>query len=333
MKYFYKENAQLEGKIDDFFRALSQYNDVHCDGELSVILLGSLSRGEATWLEKDGRPIMVSDIEFFTVYPEGFTGFDEFTVFMDKTAGEVFADQDSELFHIDNSFVCRQRLGTMERKLLTYDAKKLGKAVVGRNDIVLLPEITLKNINLWDIRDILTHRVFSVLYYGFSLKEQGKEEEYRYNLAKNSLDLMTVLLVVRRRLESGFINRLEAVRKLPVSQEIKNYFSYCLSLKLSAECEYVYTTQQMEEQFLQLLKELDKQMKVPLRNTLVNVRHVARRVLGMCKRAVKYRCVPAPGHLRRLIGRFAAKQELTQQDLRNNLVINGYPLHRKDGSL
>ena len=51
MKYFYRENPELEQKIDEFFRALSRYNDTHYNGELSIILLGSLSRGEATWLE------------------------------------------------------------------------------------------------------------------------------------------------------------------------------------------------------------------------------------------------------------------------------------------
>ena len=326
LKYFYKENAHLEGKLDTYFRTLSEYNDVSCGGDLSVILLGSLSRGEATWMEKDGKAVMLSDIEFFTVFPEGFTAFEEFTAFMDSAASEIFADQDSELFHIDNSFVCRTSLGSMERKLLTYDDKQIGKAAVGRDDVEHLPEITLANINLWDIRDILTQRVFSVLYYGLPLKRQGKEEEYRYNLAKNSLDLMTVLLAVHGKLESGFINRLEAVRRLPVEESVKHYFEHCLSIKLSTQSEHVCTIEQMEEQFLQLLKELDKQMKVPLGNTVVNAPHVVRRVLGMCKRAVKHKYVPAYGHLKRLIHRFAAKQELTQQDLKSNLVINGYPL-------
>ena len=269
---------------------------------------------------------MVSDIEFFTVYPDGFTAFAEFTAFMEKTVGDIFADQDSRLFHVDNTFLCRQRLGSMARKLLTYDAKQMGKAVVGRDDVCLLPDTTLENINLWDIRDILTHRVFSVLYYGFPLKAQGKEEEYRYNLAKNSLDLMTVLLVTHGILESGFINRLAAVQKLPVDASVKHYFEYCLSIKLSSACAYSYTIVQMEEAFLALLNELARNMRVPVRNTLLNAKPVARRVLGMCKRAKKYRHIPKPGHLRNLIRLFAAKQELTQQALKSNLVINGYPL-------
>lgn len=330
LKYFYRENPELEKKVDAFFRTLSQYNDTHFNGELSIILLGSLSRGEATWLEGEKGPVMVSDIEFFTVYPEGFTESAAFTAFMNKTAGEIFADQDSTLFHIDNTYVCRNGLASLERKLLTYDAKKMGKMAMGADDICRLPEITLQNINLWDIRDILTHRVFSVLYYGFPLKQQGKEEQYRYSLAKNSLDLMTVLLVTQGRLESGFINRLEAVKQLQIDPQFQEYFAYCLSIKLMEQCEYSYTTEQMEACFLQLLKLLAKTMKVPFANTLLNGKHVARRVLGGCKRALKYKHFPNPGHLRNLIQRFEEKQVLTSLDLLNNLVLNGYPIHGKE---
>jgi len=331
LKYFYKENPILEAKINSFFSELSVYNDTFFNGVLSIILLGSLSRGEATWLDSDSGPVMVSDIEFFAVYPEGFSDLSKFSSFINDTAEKVFAEQKSNLFHIDYTFVCRQRLPNMERKLLTYDAKQMGKCAMGQNDIGLIPEITLENINLWDIRDILTHRVFSVLYYGMPLKQQGKLEQYRYNLAKNSLDLMTVLLATHHRLESGFINRMSVIEQLPLSQKIKDYFSYCLSLKLRSESNASYTLEEMEECFLELLKNLAGTMKVPFSNTWLNRKYIIRRLLGICKRSVRYKHLPNIRHLTALIRRFENQKTLTEKDLKNNLVLNGYPLKGEKG--
>ncbi len=325
MRYFYKDNPTLQAAVDGFFAELEQYNQTQCNGRLSVILLGSLSRGEATWIETESGFVMVSDIEFFTVYDAGFTGFAAFKRAIDEAARHHFTEQRSVLFHVDNTFVCRQRLATMERKLLTYDAKQMGKTVVGRDAVCFLPEIDLTNINLWDIRDILTHRTFAVLYYGLPLKEQGETEQYRYCLAKNSLDLMTVLLACHGQLASGFINRLELVRQLPIDKEIKAYFEYCLSIKLSSECSYAYTVEQMEERFVSLVRTLKKQFRVPLKNTLTNRKHVTRRVLGMCKRTLLHKHIVMPGHLHRLIAHLTRQEELKQRHLRDNLVLNGYP--------
>ncbi len=331
MKYFHKENPALQAAIDRFFAELGIYNETYCGGSLSVILLGSLSRGEATWIETDSGISMISDIEFFTVYDQGFTGFAEFDKAIKAVAKRVFADQSSVLFHIDNTYVCRQRLGNMERKLLTYDAKQMGKTVVGRDDICLLPQISLDNINLWDIKDILTHRIFSVLYYGLPLKSRGELTQYRYSLAKNSLDLMTVLLCQHHRMASGFINRLELVKQLPVDNHMKEYFSYCLSIKLCEDHGETFTIREMEEMFLSLVKTLRKEFRVPLKNTLANAKHVLRRLLGIAKRGIKYKHFPHPGHLKALITRFEQKTALTDQDLKNNLVLNGYPLNEQEG--
>lgn len=320
------ENPGLEKAVDRFFGALGAYNDASCGGSLSVILLGSLSRGEGTWIKTESGDRLVSDIEFFTVYDRDFRDFAGFDRAIREAAEQVFSDQNSLLFHIDNTYVCRQSLGAMERKLLTYDAKQTGKTVVGSDAVCLLPQITIENINLWDIRDILTHRVFAVLYYGLPLKNAGEAAQYRYCLAKNSLDLMTVLLCSYGLLASGFANRLALVQTLPIEETTKAYFAYCLALKLGQVAEEAFSIGQMEEMFLLLVKNLQKSFRVPLKNTARNAKAVARRVLGICKRACKYRHIPRPGHLNRLVAEFAQKTPLTGPALKTNLVLNGYPL-------
>ena len=325
MAYFYKENDVLEAQVNRYFARLSEYNDTYCDGKLSILLLGSLSRGEGTWQATATGPRMLSDIEYFTIYPNGFTDFSAFTDFAKEVQREIFAEQDSSLFHIDNTFLCRCSLPRMERRLLVYDAIRMGKTMVGEDCIHLLPDITVETIHLGDIRDVLTHRMFSVLHYGLPMKREGDLEGYRYSLAKNSLDLMTVVLVSHGMLESGFIRRLELVKTLPVEERIKEYFAYCLSIKLSSNCDYAFTIEEMEEIFLQLVKDLSSSFRIPLKNVWINRRAVLRRRLGMIKRALLYRHLPRCGHLNSLIVSFEKKLPLTYRQLNNNLIINGYP--------
>ena len=325
MAYFYKENSALEAQVNRYFARLSEYNDTYCDGKLSILLLGSLSRGEGTWHPTDTGARILSDIEYFIVCPDDFAEQSAFIDFAKEAQREVFFDQDCSLFHIDMGFVRRSDLPRMERKLLTYDAIRMGKTVMGEDCISLLPHITLDNINLCDIRDILTHRVFSVLYYGLPMKREGDLAGYRYSLAKNSLDLMTVLLVSHGMLESGFVRRLELVKTLPIAERTKEYFAYCLSLKLSSECAYTFTIEEMEELFLHLLKELSHSFRVPMKNVCCNCRAVLRRRLGMVKRALRYRHLPRCGHLKRLIATFEEQLPLTYRQLNDNLIINGYP--------
>ena len=326
MKYFRRENEALERAIDSYFESLSRYNDEHFEGKLSVMLLGSLSRGEATWVKDGENDKMLSDIEYFTIYPEGFAAFDEYNEICERAKNEAFGNQKSSLFHIDNTFVRRGALPNMERKLITYDAKCMGKTVVGEDCVKFLPEITVENINLFDIKDILTHRVFYVLYYGKEMREKNKEDEYKYLLAKNSLDLMTVILVERGILASGFIKRYEIIKTLDISAEWKDYFGYCLSLKLSEDSEYSYTVKDMEGIFIEIVKKLAKSFKIPLKNIVLNKKRVARRLMGMAKRALKYRFIPYFGHLKHLIKIFEKDKELKTKNIKNNLIINGYPI-------
>ena len=118
---------------------------------------------------------------------------------------------------------------------------------------------------------------------------------------------------------------MELVKTLPIAERTKEYFAYCLSIKLSSECAYAFTIEEMEELFLSLLKELSRSFHVPMKNVWRNRRAVLRRCLGMAKRALRYRHLPRCGHLKRLIVSFEKKLPLTYRQLNDNLIINGYP--------
>ncbi len=325
MSFFYKYNELLESKVTAYFEKLNTFNAEHLEGALSVILLGSLSRGEGTWINQNGMTVMLSDIEFFTIYPDGFQDFSLFENYAQALAQEIFSENSCSLFHVDNTFVSKSELSRLEKKLLTFDAGFFGKCLVGQNVMDKLPEIDIHNINLYDIRDILTHRAFSVLYYGLPLKNQGNKEQYQYSLAKNSLDLMTVLLVEKGLLISGFLNRLNAIQTLDYSEDIKSYLSYCLAIKLGEETDKDYSIEEMEDYFLSILKLARKNFKLSAKNALANRKHILKRKLGVLKRSLQYRHLVIGDHLRRLISHIERNEPIGKRETMDNLVLNGYP--------
>ena len=329
MSYFYVENKFLEFKIDSFFKKLSILNSTHFNGELSILLLGSMSRGEATWKKTNNGYELLSDIEFFTVFPDDFTEFKMFEDQIQKIGKELFNFQKSPLFHIDNTFININKLGKLEKKLITYDAIYYGKTVVGKDVISKLPEVDLHTINFIDIHDILIHRAFSVLYYGNKLKENQSFDEYKYSLAKNSLDLMVVYLIEKGYLISGFVNRFDMLKNLEVEEEFLDYLKYCLDIKLCIDSIEVYTIDEMEKIFVKYLIKLDKDFKYPFHNFLVNKKMIIRRKFGVFKRMVKYKFVPRKTkkmYLYHLISLLENKKAMSKEDILINTIYNGYPL-------
>ncbi len=332
MGYFHKANARLEEQVDRFFRLLSAQNDRYFGGELTVVLLGSLSRGEGSWYRAaDGSEHLLSDIEFFTVCPRGFSERERFDRAIAAAAQAVFGGETSPFFHLDNSYLCITRLPRLEKKLLTYEAAVFGRCVVGKDVRSLFPPVDIRSINYLDIRNILVHRVFSVLYYGRPLKQSGQIEAYRYSLAKNSLDLMTVLLVSRGILEGGFARRLDRLFSLDIDEQLKRYFASCLRIKFSEPEPVSFSTDQMEEIFFRLVTDLSEHFRIPPRTFRDHFLSILRRKLGICKRGLRCRhpVFSQRAHLRRLLAVFRQGGQLTRRELLDNFVLNGYPAEKE----
>ena len=87
-----------------------------------------------------------------------------------------------------------------------------------------------------------------------------------------------------------------------------------------------YAIKEMENIFIEIVKFLYKNFNVPFKNVLLNRRHVLKRRMGMMKRAVKYRFTPRFGHLKHLIKSFENDKVLDTRTIKNNLILNGYPV-------
>ena len=97
MKYFSEDCPELSKKIDLFFHILARCNDQYYSGKLSIILLGSLSREEASWFNDNGCFCLLSDIEFFVVHPCSIKNF----AILEKTVKEA----EREIFATESNFI------------------------------------------------------------------------------------------------------------------------------------------------------------------------------------------------------------------------------------
>lgn len=327
--FFWTTNFHLQNEVENYFCMLESFNQKEFEGEISILLLGSLSRGEGSWKTIDGVDTIVSDIEFLTLVPIGFSKYHRLNEVFEIAKKTCFPDQKSSLFHIDNGIGSGgYDMSGLERKLITYDANVFGYTVVGKDYKNTLPKVTYRNINMLDIWEVLVHRVFSVLYWGKPLKDAGKYEEYRYNLAKNSLDLMVVLLVNNNQLISGFANRLETIKKLNIKKELKQYFEYCLSIKLSLSCEYSYTIDEMEDLFIRIVEQQDHDFGCHLSNYFCNIKSIVRRRMGQIKRMLRIEHIPSTQHhhLNRMVNILKNGSSINDRVIKDNIVLNGYPL-------
>lgn len=322
MGFCYKQNSVIENSIQGFFTLADDMIKSDFSNAVSLLLLGSLSRGEGSWITADdGRPRLVSDIEFYAVRTEGALNETEFLRRLRELGDDCLSDFATGDFHIDISFISRNQLKNADRKLLVYDANAFGKIVAGPVIELQFPIITAATINRFDIREIASHRAYAVLTADIT-----KEPEYRYILAKNTLDLMIILLVSYGLIESGFIRRFRALGDLDISDEYKRFFKYCLDIKLGGDVADEYEIESMLKLFIEINEFARGKLHITPANIRINRRKVARRLLGIAKRAAQVKTTALPKRhylslIRALTNRASADEKLN----RRHYVLYGYP--------
>ena len=70
--FFWTANFHLQNEVEKYFYMLESFNQKEFEGKISILLLGSLSRGEGSWKTIDGVDTIVSDVEFLTLVPRLF---------------------------------------------------------------------------------------------------------------------------------------------------------------------------------------------------------------------------------------------------------------------
>lgn len=162
----------------------------------SVLLTGSTSRGELSYLTTNNRIELYSDYEFLIISNSGVDPSDLLRLV--EAYGELEKKYSSNpLFHIDFSYIDIKSLRRTPLQLKHYETKENGITIYGENLKHLLPDITLKNLDFKDLNEVLIWRLWAMLLYMpknlLAGKDMVGEEEdiYKYVLYRNLLDLTT----------------------------------------------------------------------------------------------------------------------------------------------
>ncbi len=284
-QYCFEKNDYIQKQLEGYFSLLRVAMEENFGESVSILLVGSLSRGEGTWVRKSDKTYLVSDIEYFVIIEDRTLEKLAIKNIIDEVNNSFFVDKQAGSFHIDYTFMSKSEIPYLEKKLMVFEAKKFGKTIVGSDFSYLFPEVTINNINFFDLKDIISHRLFSMIYYGEKCK--SSEQEYIYLLAKNSLDLMTVYLANRGILEGGFFPRYKKLCQVCQNTNLIHYFGQCLDVKMGHPERISLSTKDMKNVFCTLCDELYNETHIPFLNYCSNFKRRLRRLAGVLKRSVK----------------------------------------------
>jgi len=211
LHFFLKENTVLTSKVNTFLDEIKniciRYNCIE-----SLILIGSLSRNEGSFIEADGSYLITSDAEFLLILRDRKSIIDsKFFDEVEKIKSNTFQSE-SKLFHVDFTLLSIHQLKKLQRIFLVFEAKAFGKTIYGENVLHKIPAINYNNICVLDINDILLHRLFSVIYYGIHNSNGLRVDEITYIFSKNILDMLSLELFQKGILLPGFTNRINLIQ-------------------------------------------------------------------------------------------------------------------------
>lgn len=206
----------------------------------SVILTGSTSRGELSYRPAGNRLSIYSDYEFLILARGKAEPAD--TRRLTEAIGSLEQEfSDNPLFHIDFSYLDRQRFLCLPFHLKHYEMRESGKTIWGRDWLPQGPAVTVSNLDTDDLHEILIWRLWQILLHfpsgiirGESLSAE-KDHLYSYVLCRNFLDLATWRLPLRGVLLCGFRNRHQYIHTHPALWQDDAFFDKAF-LDLESEC-------------------------------------------------------------------------------------------------
>ena len=176
-------------------------------GIYAVILLGSCSRGEESYfIAEDGERQLLSDYELMVV-----TEKNEIPRQAEAGLRKLRADLRSRLkspfFDLEWNYYGKHKLPFMDKRFIHFEMKTAGKLICGNPRVFdLMPKITVKNLNFAELDSIVNHRLYHVLKSFGGIEEHQK----KYLIARNTLDVTSVVLPFEGKLICSYEKRIAA---------------------------------------------------------------------------------------------------------------------------
>jgi len=208
------------------------------DGIKGILLAGSTSRGEESYLIKDEQQFLLSDIETIVVIEKLFgenNRLRDCFEFINSKYGYLFYNKKPKL---EFSTKYLYQIKYADRRFYNFELKFSGLQLFGDKDYLkMIPLINISNLNYAELNTILIHRLISVAN---NLLNEINILARRYTICRNLLDIPTIILPYEGHLLCGYKKRIESLVKIKNSKLFNHYFNfeefkclmeYCLGIK------------------------------------------------------------------------------------------------------
>jgi hypothetical protein len=182
----------------------------------SILVVGSAARGELSYLDTDEDFRLFSDYEFLLLTRQNVDKAGQYSLGLDIDQLGHRLNPASPLFHVDLTWYEIPRLPRLKRTIAVFEQKATGKVIFGQDRRHLMPDVTAQNLDRKNANEILYKRLWALLLY---LPQEFFESclttetmnVTTYVLARNALDLTTVLLPYEGVLLPSYVQRVEHV--------------------------------------------------------------------------------------------------------------------------
>ena len=203
----------------------------------SVILVGSVARGEQSILEHEGKLESLSDIEMLVVVSEPLDRGIQRRFAARFAAEQASWDQRNPFFHLDVSVVTSQKLRRLPRNIFAHETRERALVVRGEDLRYKIPEVTLRKLDLGAINELILIRLWSLLLYMPRQVMLGGATEFeallaRYVLSRNLLEIPTILYPNVEVLLPSYRERIAALDRVFGQSWLRKYFRTDLSQTL-----------------------------------------------------------------------------------------------------
>ena len=178
----------------------------------SVILTGSLSRGEASIFLREKKPVLAGDIEFLLVCKQRGKLAKERSFYKSfkKDMCEIVSEKVGSTVDVDIGLVSEDYFTKkIPASIFLYDLITFGKVVAGE-DYLQQRKIQAEDIVRDDALALLMNRAIELLI----LSDNGSRDKYSYQLVKILLDMAGSLLAFTGNYVAPYTDRPEAMKKL-----------------------------------------------------------------------------------------------------------------------
>ena len=204
-------NNELETILNEVIEHIINEIDTK---EISILLIGSMSRGEASVVAKNGKVMIYSDIDLMAVvdYPERFREkLEDLSLELTEKYKEVL------LSHIDIAPIAKISLKNPPKKIFFYELLNSGKVIFGDDVLQGIKIFDKREIQKNDAKQMVVNRCADLLMYIPTekwLKNENMAKFRAYEISKGILDSCTALLAFEGQMIDSYEKRMRKFMEL-----------------------------------------------------------------------------------------------------------------------